>query len=100
MSAAAHILQGAIEDAVQQLEPQLLPLFGGDGRNARETVARPTLRTQLALKTLVALTRFFPDEHRVRQAQAPRAAHAPGGSPFGSPSKDAVGPSSSAIRTR
>lgn len=68
MSAAARVLHGAIEDAVQQLEPQLLPLFGGEGRNAREQVARPTLRTQLALKTLVALTRFFPEDHRVRQA--------------------------------
>ena len=69
MSAAARILQHAIEDAVQQLEPQLLPLFGGGGRrSSREHVERPTQRTQSALKKLVALTRFFPEEHRVRHA--------------------------------
>lgn len=69
MSAAARILRHAIEDAVQQLEPQLLPLFDNGGRNRREDlVERPTQRTHTALKTLVALTRFYPEEHRVRQA--------------------------------
>jgi hypothetical protein len=64
---AAKVLHLAIEDAVEQLEPQLLPLFGA-GRAARDPVVRPTLRTQVALKMLVALTRFFPEEHRVCQA--------------------------------
>ncbi len=64
---AAKVLRLAIEDAVQQLEPQLLPLFGG-GRHARDHAAAPTMRTQGALKMLVALTRFFPEEHRVRRA--------------------------------
>jgi hypothetical protein len=77
MSAAADILRHAIEDAVQQLEPQLLPLFGGGARHRRgeragrgecDEAVRPTQRTHTALKTLVALTRFFPDEHRVRRA--------------------------------
>ncbi len=68
MTAAARVLHLAIEDAVQQLEPQLLPLFGSGGRHAREQAVRPTQRTQMALKMLVALTRFFPEEHRVRRA--------------------------------
>ena len=65
MAVAAQVLHLAIEDAVQQLEPQLLPLFG-TGRHTREAAQRPTARTQMALKMLVALTRFFPEEHRVR----------------------------------
>jgi hypothetical protein len=80
MSAAAGILQHAIKDAVQQLEPQLLPLFGAgacnkrndqrdEGRNdGRNNRARATQRTHTALKTLVAITRFFPEHHRVRRA--------------------------------
>lgn len=55
MSAAARALHLAIEDAVGELEPQLLTL-------------RPTQRTHLAMKMLVALTRFFPEQHRVRRA--------------------------------
>ncbi len=74
MSAAAQVLHLAIEDAVQQLEPQLLPLFGGGTSTRREAhgreppAVRPTQRTHTALKMLVALTRFFPEEHRVRRA--------------------------------
>ncbi|HEY0963183.1 MAG TPA: hypothetical protein VGE69_12590 [Pseudomonadales bacterium] len=68
MTAAARMLLHAIEDAVQQLEPQLLTLFGGGGSSTRERVERPTQRTHSALKRLVALTRFFPAEHRVCQA--------------------------------
>jgi hypothetical protein len=74
MSAAVNLLHLAIEDAVQQLEPQLLPLFGGGAPTRREGGARepaaprPTQRTHAALKMLVALTRFFPEDHRVRRA--------------------------------
>ncbi|MEY4641428.1 MAG: hypothetical protein RLZZ227_1422 [Pseudomonadota bacterium] len=64
---AGSMLQVALEHAVQQLEPQLLPLFS-TSRTARERPVLPTVRTQLALKTLVALTRFFPAEHRVHRA--------------------------------
>ncbi len=63
---AAKVLHFAIEDAVERLEPQLLPLFSGRGAHAQ--AKPPTMRTQLALKMLVALTRFFPEEHRVRRA--------------------------------
>lgn len=89
MTAAARILHTAIEDAVGQLEPQLLPLFGGLTPNAHELALLPTLRTQLALKRLVALTRYFPEEHRVQQAGRqlellwPTLAHEPGAMPAG-----------------
>lgn len=68
MTAAAGILRHALEDAVQRLEPQLLPMFRGSTRGRCEYVAWPTRRTHTAFKTLVAFTRFFPEEHRVRRA--------------------------------
>lgn len=62
--ATAGLLQAALKEELQQLEPQFLPLFGA----GRERLAVPTARTHAALKMLVALTRFFPAEHRVRNA--------------------------------
>lgn len=62
--ATAGLLQAALKEQLQQLEPQFLPLFG----TGQERLAAPTARTHAAMKTLVALTRYFPAEHRVRKA--------------------------------
>jgi hypothetical protein len=82
MNTAAQALHLAIVDAVDQLEPLLLPLFTGGAHQERaasgaqdilspvHSAVRPTQRTQHALKKLVALTRFHPEEHRARRAGA------------------------------
>lgn len=66
-ASVTHVLQAAVQEQLQQFEPQLLPLFGGS-RNVHARGTAPTAHTHTALKTLVALTRYFPEEHRVHKA--------------------------------
>lgn len=63
-ASTAGILQAALREELQQFERQFLPLFATD----RERLAAPNSRTHTTLKTLVALTRYFPAEHSVRKA--------------------------------